>query len=82
MCIRDRYDVDCLYRIVEKQYRAMQTCNGPSAGITEEMGRWLLATCIRDEQRDVNSCYQSRLNNWKDFILSVRSMQQINHYCK
>ena len=78
----DDYDENCLQKIVKKQYEAMQTCNGPSAEITEEAGRWLLATCIRTEPKNVNACYQFRLNNWKDFILSVRNMQQINHYCK
>ena len=78
----DDYDENCLQKIVKKQYEAMQTCNGPSAEITEEAGRWLLATCIKTEPKNVNACYQFRLNNWKDFILSVRSMQQINHYCK
>lgn len=78
----DDYDEDCLQKIVKKQYGAMQTCNGPSAGITEEMGRWLLATCIRIDIKNVNACYRVRLNNWKNFILEIRRMQQINHYCK
>jgi hypothetical protein len=76
------YDADCWGKVIKKQYEGMQTCNGPIASVTDEMGKWLLASCLQEEPRNINGCYQIRLNNWKDFILDIRSMQQIGLYCK
>ena len=75
-------DLDCLTKLVTKQYKEMQTCNGPWPGVTSEAADWLLLQCLQEQPRNFNGCYKFKLDSWKDFILEIAKLRQQGYYCK
>lgn len=78
----NKNDLDCLTKLVTKQFKEMQTCNGPWPGVTSEAADWLLLQCLQEQPRNVNQCYKFELDNWKDTMLTFAKVRQQGIYCK